>query len=119
MPRPMRRGSRERRGRGRYIPKRKVCIFCADKNLKIDYKDVQLLTRFVSDRARMDPRRKTGVCPRHQRTLSTALKRARYIALLPYTPEHVRLTGTLPTREHTRPYADRHPRPSPEKSPDQ
>ncbi len=119
MPRPMRRGGRERRGRGRYIPKRKVCIFCADKNLKIDYKDVQLLTRFVSDRGRMDPRRKTGVCPRHQRTLSTALKRARYIALLPYTPEHVRLTGTLPVREHTRSYADRHPRPSPEKAPEQ
>jgi len=59
----------------------------------IDYKDVTLLRRYISDRGRMEPRRRTGVCAKHQRALSIALKRARHIALLPYTPEHVRQSG--------------------------
>jgi small subunit ribosomal protein S18 len=88
------------RGKGRYVARRKVCPFCVNKVKTIDYKDVALLRRFISDRGRMEPRRKTGVCAKHQRVLSVALKRARYIALLPYTAEHVRESGILPPREH-------------------
>lgn len=80
-------------GKGRYIPRKKVCSFCVNKVQTIDYKDIALLRRYISDRGRIEPRRKTGVCARHQRPLSIALKRARHIALLPYTPEHVRQSG--------------------------
>ena len=86
-------------GKGRYIPKKKVCHFCVNKVQTIDYKDVALLRRFISDRGRMEPRRKTGVCPRHQRVLSVALKRARHVALLPYTAEHIRQSGGPGPRE--------------------
>lgn len=78
------------RGGGKYIPRRKVCSFCVNKIKTIDYKDATFLRRYISDRGRIEPRRKTGVCPKHQRALSVALKRARHIALLPYTPAHVR-----------------------------
>src|SRR5438093_8221000 len=71
-------------------PRRKMCTFCADKIKLIDYKDTPRLRRFLSDRARIEPRRKTGTCAKHQRMLTTALKRARHMALLPYTAEHVR-----------------------------
>jgi small subunit ribosomal protein S18 len=67
----------------------------------IDYKDVNLLRRYISDRGRIEPRRRTGVCARHQRTLSVALKRAREIALLPYTSEHIRQSGGVSPREHS------------------
>ena len=103
MPRPQRKTGREKRGRGRYFPRKKVCQFCADKSLNIDYKNVPLLSRYISDRGRIEPKRKTGVCPKHQRTLSGALKRARYVALLPYTAEHIRLSGATFGREHSRP----------------
>jgi small subunit ribosomal protein S18 len=72
----------------RFVFKPKVCPFCADKS-EIDYKDVSRLRRFVSDRARIEPRRRTGVCAKHQRRLALAIKRARYLALLPYTPDHI------------------------------
>jgi small subunit ribosomal protein S18 len=88
-----------RGGKSRYIPKRKVCPFCVNKVREIDYKDVALLRRFISERGRMEPRRKTGVCARHQRVLSIALKRARHIALLPYTAEHIRTGSGLGFRE--------------------
>lgn len=104
MPKPRIRTGREKRGRGRYIPRRKVCSFCADRTQAIDYKDVALLHRYISDRGRIEPRRKTGVCPKHQRTLSVALKRARYIALLPYTAEHIRHGGGAIPKD--RPRAD-------------
>ncbi len=81
------------RERRKYIPKRKVCPFCVDKSRRIDYKEVEMLRRFISDRGRMEPRHRTGVCAKHQRLLSTALKRARYLALLPYTAEHIRGSG--------------------------
>jgi len=69
----------------RFTPHRKVCAFCVDKIEHIDYKDVSRLQRFLSDRAKIEPRRKTGTCARHQRRLTVALKRARFMALLPYT----------------------------------
>lgn len=63
---------------------KKVCHFCADRVEAIDYKDVARLRKFVSDRAKILPRRATGTCARHQRELTTAIKRARQVALLPY-----------------------------------
>jgi small subunit ribosomal protein S18 len=86
------------RGRGRYIPRRKVCQFCVDKIAYIDYKEPARLRRYVSDRGKIEPRRKTGTCAKHQRALSTALKRARHLALLPFTAEHIRDTGVFQPR---------------------
>lgn len=65
-------------------PKKKVCSFCVDKTL-IDYKDANRLKRFVTERGKILPRRITGCCAAHQRELTVAIKRARHIALLPYT----------------------------------
>ncbi len=70
--------------------RRKVCAFCADKASHIDYKEVNRLRRYLSERAKIEPRRKTGTCAEHQRQLSVALKRARQVALLPYAPQHLR-----------------------------
>ena len=81
-------GFRPRRGRPRYFARRKICSFCVDKIEYIDYKDVARLRRFISDRYKMEARRKTGVCSKHQRMLARAIKRARVIALLPYSPDH-------------------------------
>jgi small subunit ribosomal protein S18 len=86
--RPTGRGPRE--GGKRFTPHRKVCGFCADKVQHIDYKDIGRLRRYISDRGKIEPRRKMGTCSRHQRPLSLALKRARFLGLLAYTPEHVR-----------------------------
>ena len=67
--------------------RRKVCQFCADKAAFIDYKDVAKLRRFISERSKILPRRTTGTCAMHQRELTTAIKRARQIALLPYVSD--------------------------------
>ena len=64
--------------------RKKVCAFCANRSETIDYKDVVRLKRFISDRAKILPRRVTGVCASHQRKLTMAIKRARQLALLPY-----------------------------------
>lgn len=79
-------------GRGRF-QRRRVCAFCVDKIDKIDYKDINLLRRFVSDTGQIDSRRRTGTCARHQRRVTKAVKRARFLALLPYTAEHIRRYG--------------------------
>lgn len=68
-------------------PKKKVCQFCADKAMTIDYKDVAKLRRYTSERSKILPRRVTGTCAKHQRLLTIAIKRARHIALLPYTSD--------------------------------
>ncbi|HOV68699.1 MAG TPA: 30S ribosomal protein S18 [Clostridia bacterium] len=68
-------------------PKKKVCQFCADKAEYIDYKDAAKLKRFISERGKILPRRMTGNCAKHQRSLAIAVKRARAIALLPYTTD--------------------------------
>jgi small subunit ribosomal protein S18 len=70
-----------RRGFGR----RKVCRFCADKNLKVDYKDQGQLKYFLTERGKIIPRRISGNCAKHQREVATAVKRARMLAILPYT----------------------------------
>ncbi len=75
-----------RRDRGRR-PKKKVCNFCVDKADYIDYKDIGKLRRFVSERGKILPRRVSGNCAKHQRQLTIAIKRARNIALLPYSTE--------------------------------
>ena len=67
--------------------RKKVCAFCVEKVEKIDYKDAAKLRRYTSDRAKILPRRVTGTCAYHQRELTTAIKRARMIALLPYTAD--------------------------------
>ena len=70
-----------------FFRRRKSCPFSAKNAPKIDYKDVRLLQRYISERGKILPRRMTGTCAKHQRQLSTAIKRARVIALLPYVSE--------------------------------
>ena len=85
--------TRQARSTRRYIPRRKVCTFCVDRIDIIDYKQPQLLRRFLTDRGKIQPRRQTGTCAKHQRRLARAIKRARHLALLPYSAEHVRRYG--------------------------
>ena len=75
----------EKRDRRNIRRRKKPCAFCVDKNLVIDYKDIARLKRFVSDKAKILPRRVTGTCAGHQKKLTMAIKRARYLAFLPYT----------------------------------
>lgn len=75
---PMNRGRKARK---------KVCGFCVDKVENIDYKDIARLRRYMSERGKILPRRVTGTCARHQRELTVAIKRARHLALLPYTAD--------------------------------
>ena len=74
----------ERNDRRNRKSRKKVCAFCMDKIENIDYKDVPRLKRYLSDRAKIIPRRVTGTCARHQRQLTVAVKRARHVAFLPY-----------------------------------
>lgn len=67
--------------------KKKVCMYCADKSLVIDYKDAEKLRKFVSEKGKILPRRVTGLCALHQRKVTNEIKKARHIALLPYTVE--------------------------------
>ena len=76
-------GARDASGR-KFFRRKKVCKFCVEKIDSIDYKDVRLLSGFVAERGKIVPRRLTGVCTPHQRHLSTAIKQARNIALLPF-----------------------------------
>ena len=78
------RGGEEGGGR-RGFGRRKVCRFCADKNLKVDYKDQGQLKYFLTERGKIIPRRISGNCAKHQREVATAVKRARMLAILPYT----------------------------------
>ncbi len=97
----MRRGGSQRpaksRGREstrtRYVPKRKFCSFCVGKVETIDYKDSSKLRRYISNRGKIEPRRRTGTCAKHQHALALAIKRARHLALLPYVSAHIHKTG--------------------------
>ena len=73
------------RSRRRRYGRRKVCQFCVDKITFIDYKDIATLRRFVTDRGKIIPRRVSGNCAKHQRALTRAIKRARHVALMPFT----------------------------------
>jgi small subunit ribosomal protein S18 len=81
-------GSDERQEQGggrRFYAQPRVCLFCTDHNVVIDYKQVEMLRRFVTEEGKIRPRRQTGTCARHQRALARAIKRARHLALLNYT----------------------------------
>lgn len=67
--------------------RKKVCVFCGKENNEIDYKDVNKLKRYVSERGKILPRRITGNCAKHQRALTVAIKRARHISLMPYVTD--------------------------------
>lgn len=89
---PQRRGSSSRsqnqQGQQQYRYTRpRVCQFCADKNLAIDYKNPAMLRRFITENSKIRPRRQTGTCPAHQRELAQAIKRARHLALLSFSGE--------------------------------
>jgi small subunit ribosomal protein S18 len=79
--------------RRRYIPRRKVCAFCVDKVKHIDWKEVDTLRRYIIENGAIRSRQKTGTCAKHQRQLAVAVKRARVVALLPYTTQHSRFSG--------------------------
>jgi small subunit ribosomal protein S18 len=68
----------------RYVSRPKICQFCVDQNILIDYKQVDMLRRFVTEEGKIRPRRQTGTCAKHQRALAVAVKRARHLAFLPY-----------------------------------
>ena len=82
----------ERNNRGRperrFFSRPKFCQFCSDKELSIDYKKVDLLKRYITDDGKIRPRRQTGTCAKHQREVAAAIKRARHIALLPFTGKY-------------------------------
>ena len=75
------------RKKGGMRRRKKVCVFCGEKNGVIDYKDVNKLKRYVSERGKILPRRITGNCAKHQRALTVAIKRARHVALMPYVQD--------------------------------
>jgi small subunit ribosomal protein S18 len=78
------RGDRRGGGRGR---RKKVCAFCVDRVYTIDYKDIPRLRKYISERAKIIPRRVTGTCAHHQRQMTLAVKRARHVALLPFVSD--------------------------------
>ncbi len=81
------RGGQQQR---RFYAHPRVCLFCTDHSVSIDYKQVELLRRFVTEDGKIRPRRQTGTCAKHQRELAQAIKRARHIALLQFTGETLR-----------------------------
>jgi small subunit ribosomal protein S18 len=82
----------------KYVPKRKVCAFCSEKMNSVDYKDAPKLRQYISERGKIEPRRKTGTCAKHQRAVAIAIKRARHLALIPYVPSHINRTGGVGIR---------------------
>lgn len=81
---------RSRGGGRRYYSRPRECQFCTDKSIVIDYKNIELLQRYVTDEGKIRPRRQTGACAKHQREIARAVKRARHIALLPFSGEVLR-----------------------------
>ena len=77
-------------GPRRYFAHPRECQFCTDHNVTIDYKNVDLLRRYVTEEGKIRPRRQTGACAKHQRALAVAIKRARHLALLPFSGEVLR-----------------------------
>ena len=79
-------------GTRNYVLRPAVCTFCVDKT-PINYKDVSMLSRYISNQGKIGSRRRTRACAKHQRRLAQAIKRARFLALLPYAPSHIWKTG--------------------------
>jgi len=83
--------TQRQRQRRKFTPaRRRRCLLCIDGIDVVDYKQVEFLRNFLTDRGKIKPRHKTGTCGKHQRRLTVAIKRARHLALLPYTAEHIR-----------------------------
>jgi len=78
-----------RKAKKKMFQRRKVCRFCADKHLAIDYKEAKTLRLFITETGKITPRRISGTCAKHQRKLCVAIKRGRQLALLPYAPSHM------------------------------
>ncbi len=96
-------GERQSKPMRRFTGRKKICrlcnkVRCSPGEATIDYKDVGRLRMLISDRGKIEPRRKTGSCALGQRALCKAIKRARHVALLPYTLDHIRKTRVFPTR---------------------
>ena len=85
------------RRKGRFFVRKKVCPFTADPTLVIDYKDSEFLNRFIDDRGKILSTRRSGVSPKYQRRLAKAIKKARFLSLLPYTLGHVITSGVRPS----------------------
>ena len=90
----------------RFTPRPKVCQFCGDATIKLDYKNTELLRRLITDDGKIRPRRQTGTCAKHQRALAREIKRARHIALLPFTEgtleEQIEKAKNRPVRSRSR-----------------
>ncbi len=84
--------TRRVRGTRNFITRPAICPFCKG-HMKIDYKDVSMLSRYISNQAKIVSRRRSRTCAKHQRSLAQAIKRARYLAMLPYAPTHIWKTG--------------------------
>ncbi len=82
--------ARQMKGRRRFHRKPRVCQFCADNTATLDYKQIDVVKRFVSDQGKIRSRRQTGNCARHQRMVARAVKRARHMAMLPFAAERYR-----------------------------
>ncbi|UCD98969.1 MAG: 30S ribosomal protein S18 [Chloroflexota bacterium] len=80
----------ESQQRRRFYSRPRVCQFCTDPSIKIDYKQFDAMHRFITEEGKIRPRRQTGTCAKHQRQLAKAIKRARHVALLPFTGEVLR-----------------------------
>ena len=82
------------RGTRNFVTRPAICPFCKGKgSMKIDYKDVSMLSRYISGQGKIVSRRRSRTCAKHQRSLAQAIKRARYLAMLPYAPRHIWKTG--------------------------
>ncbi|HIF12468.1 MAG TPA: 30S ribosomal protein S18, partial [Dehalococcoidia bacterium] len=102
-------------GGGRRFGRRRVCMFCVDKMHRVDYKNLELLRRYLADSAKIESSRKSGTCMKHQRVLRRALLRARHLAMLPYADNHLKMTGPVAARQEAPPAPE--PEPS-EETPD-
>ena len=79
------RGRGQSRSKGGFFFRKKSCYFCKNKDVAIDYKDVNLMRRYIAESGKISPRRFTGTCAKHQRKLATEIKKARHMALIPFT----------------------------------
>ena len=82
--------SKDKKKKKKRPAKKKKCYFCTEGIVAVDYKDIELMRKMTTERGKISPRRNTGTCPKHQRALATAVKRARHIALVPFVREYFR-----------------------------
>ncbi len=85
-----RKSSKDSKKKKKKVPKKKLCYFCTEGLVAIDYKDEDIVRRFMTERGKISPRRNTGTCAKHQRLLAIAIKRARHVAMAPFVKEYYR-----------------------------